>query len=158
MKWTHVFRIWLVRLGHPVWVCKLTDIVTSLCSVFAMCIYLEWIGNKQKCDNANKLLTFINYNQEDGVSNIRNKSSNIKNSSKSQNFNNITLINLIFSNLTYYLMCQLIVFTYDMIFSNQKLFDVSIGTCHSWLDFFWCRPSQEWQVSIDTSRSFRKKL
>ena len=33
LKLTLMFRIWIVRFGHPVWVHKLTDIVTSLDSV-----------------------------------------------------------------------------------------------------------------------------
>ena len=32
LKQTLMFWTWIVRFGHPVWVHKLTDIVTSLCS------------------------------------------------------------------------------------------------------------------------------
>ena len=32
-----MFRTWIVRFGHPVWVRKLTDIVTNLHSVFMNC-------------------------------------------------------------------------------------------------------------------------
>ena len=34
LKSTLMFRTWIVRFGHPVWVCKLAEIVTSLCSEF----------------------------------------------------------------------------------------------------------------------------
>ena len=37
LKQTLMFRAWIVKFGHPVWMCKLTDIVTSLCSVFTIC-------------------------------------------------------------------------------------------------------------------------
>ena len=33
LKLTLVFRTWIVRFGHPVWMSKLTDIITSLDSV-----------------------------------------------------------------------------------------------------------------------------
>ena len=48
MKQTLVFRIWLVRQCNPVWMHKLTDIITSLCSVLVTCtsrvkIGINWI-------------------------------------------------------------------------------------------------------------------
>ena len=54
MKQTLVFRTWMVGQGDPVWVCKLTDIVTSLLlSICELCIelmemwymYLESLNN-----------------------------------------------------------------------------------------------------------------
>ena len=54
---TLVFRTWIVRQHNLVWVHKLADIVTSLCSV----IYaLKSLVNKWKCVSVNKLLTSIN--------------------------------------------------------------------------------------------------
>ena len=49
IKVDSVFGTWVLRLGNPVWVHKVTEIVTSLCSVFAN-VYLESIGNKYLLD------------------------------------------------------------------------------------------------------------
>ena len=74
LKQTPMFRTWIVRFGHPVWVHKLTDIVTSLCSVFVNWTKIQlnvihiWnysnhqiisIWNKWKCVSVNKLWTLI---------------------------------------------------------------------------------------------------
>ena len=85
-KQTLVFRTWIVKFGCLVWVRKLADIVTkSLLCIYELCLE-SCIGSKEiKWVSKSK-------SQESSFILIRNRSSNIGNSSKYGILQNLTLV------------------------------------------------------------------